>query len=134
MQSTLKEKRHGAAAIELAVLLPLLVFTFIIVLDYARVFYYSLTLWNCARQGAIHASDPLQSPFASVQAAALADAADLTPKPAVSYNNGVDEAGNPYVRVSVAWQFSTITNYPGVNNPVQLSQSVQMRLTPTMPN
>ena len=68
------QPRRGATVVELAVLLPLLVFVFVIAVDFARVFYYSLTLTNCARAGAMYASDPTtsaESPFASTQAAAL---------------------------------------------------------------
>src|SRR5690349_9373587 len=48
--------RHGTAAVELAVLLPFLAFMFVIGLDFARVFYFSITLTNCARNGAYYGS------------------------------------------------------------------------------
>ena len=37
-------RRSGAAVVELAVLLPLLVLCFVLAVDFARVFYFSLTL------------------------------------------------------------------------------------------
>src|SRR5688500_14469174 len=86
-------RRRGAAVVELAVLLPLLVFLFVIAVDFARIFYYSVTLTNCARAGAMYASDPTtsgESAFASTQAAALADATNLSPPPTVTSVNGVD--------------------------------------------
>jgi Flp pilus assembly protein TadG len=43
--------RRGAATVELAVLLPVIAFLFVIAVDYARVFYYSQVIENCARQG-----------------------------------------------------------------------------------
>ena len=48
--------RPGVATVELAVVLPLLCFLFVIAVDFARVFYFDLTVANCARSGAIYAS------------------------------------------------------------------------------
>jgi hypothetical protein len=62
--------RPGAAAVEFAVLLPFLAFLFIIAIDWARVFYYSVTCLNCARNGALWASDPVaqqNSPDTNIQ-------------------------------------------------------------------
>lgn len=129
--------RTGAAAIELAVLLPLLVFLFVIGTDFARVFYLSLTLTNCARSGALYASDPSvadESPYSSVEQAALADAANLSPKPTVASAEGLDEAGIGYVVVTVSSTFDTITKFPGVPSQIQLKRSVRMTIAPTRPN
>src|SRR5690349_5758726 len=98
--------RRGAAAVELAVLLPLLVFLFVITVDFARIYYFTLTLQNCARAGALYASDPFvadESPFASTQAAALADATNITPQPTISQTNGTDIAGRSYVDVKAVY-------------------------------
>ena len=58
-RTPIRAKRSGAAALELAILLPLLIFLFIIGIDYARVFYSTVTITNCARNGAIYGSlDP----------------------------------------------------------------------------
>ena len=42
----------------MALLLPLLVFLYVIGVDFARVFYYSQVIENAARNGALYASDP----------------------------------------------------------------------------
>ena len=126
---------RGAAAVELAVLLPFLMFVFVIAVDWARVFYFSVTLTNVARQGAIYGSDPVaaaQSPYTSVQQAALADAVNLTPPPTVTPSYGADGAGNPYIEVTVNWRFSSITNFPGVPSS-QLIRTVRMRVAPILP-
>ena len=125
--------RPGAAAVELAVLVPFLAFMFVITVDFARVFYFSQVIENCARQGALYASDPkapAYNRYASLQAAALADAPDLTPQPTVSSTTGTDAAGNGYVAVTVTWQFQTITNFPAVPNNMTISRTVQMRMAP----
>jgi Flp pilus assembly protein TadG len=126
--------RPGAAAVELAVLVPFLAFMFVIAVDYARIFYFSQVIENCARKGALYASDP-QAPaynlYANVQQAALGpDSTGLNPPPAVTSTNGTDAAGNQYVSVTVNWTFSTITRFPGVPNSVTLSRTVQMRIAP----
>src|SRR5262245_47339287 len=119
-------ERHGAAVVELAVLLPLLVFLFAISVDFARGFYFSVTLTNCARAGAMYASDPTtsaESPFASTEAAALADATNLTPAPTITTANGVDSSGRAYVEVTAAYTFRTFTGIPGIPNQVNLTRS-----------
>jgi len=130
-------RRTGTAVVELALLLPLLVFLFLIAADFARIFYFSLTLTNCARAGALYASDPavmVESPFPDVQAAALADATNISPQPKITQSNKVDLAGRPYVEVTAAHTFNTITGFPGIPNSIQLRRSVRMyvlAMTPT---
>jgi Flp pilus assembly protein TadG len=127
------KQRPGTYAVELAFLLPLLVFMLVIGIDYSRVFYYSQIIENCARNGALYLSDP-KAPaynlYSSVSQAALADAANLSPQPTVTSSSGNDAAGNAYVVVTVTWPFSTITGFPGVPQQISLSRSVQMRVAP----
>jgi Flp pilus assembly protein TadG len=133
MRTRANHERKAAAAVELAVLLPFILFLFVITVDYARIFYYSQVIENCARRGALYASDP-KAPaanlYSSVQQAALADATSLNPQPTVTSTPGIDQAGNSYVSVTVTWQFQTITGFPGVPNNMNLSRSVQMRAAP----
>jgi Flp pilus assembly protein TadG len=117
------------AVTELAVLLPLLVLLFVITVDFARVYYFSLTLQNCARAGALYASDPQvadESPFASTEEAALADATNLTPQPTITQTSGVDESGRSYVEVTAAYTFQGLTGFPGIPKQVDLTRSVRM--------
>lgn len=133
MRNRGNQGRKAAAVVELAVLLPLIVFLFVIAVDFARIFYYSQVIENCARQGALYASDPkapANNLYTSVQNAALADATGLTPQPTVTSTTGTDGAGNAFVSVTVSWQFQTITNYVGVPSSVTLSRTVQMRSAP----
>lgn len=62
--------RRGAAEVELAVILPVLVLLFVVAVDYARVFHYALTVANCARNGALYGRDTAsaaESPFTSIK-------------------------------------------------------------------
>jgi len=130
------KRRRGAAVVELAVLLPLLVFLFVITVDFARIYYFSVTLQNCARAGALYASDPYvadESAFASTQAAALSDAKNLTPQPTVTSANGVDSSGRPYVEVTAAYTFQSIASFPGVPTQVNLSRKVRMNVAAISP-
>ena len=136
-----RRSRPATAAVELAVLLPFLMFIFLLAVDWARVFYYSVVITNCARQGALYESDPVamtHSPYATVTDAALADAPDLQPPPTVTTTSTspplLDAAGNPYVDVTVTWQFVTVTNYPGIGSGVTLSRTVRTRVAPVTPN
>jgi Flp pilus assembly protein TadG len=128
-------RRKGVAAVELAVLLPVLMFLFVIAVDYARICYYSLTLANCARNGALCASNAFAypMPYSSIAQAAIADGSSLTPPLAtsnVTVANGTDTDGHPTVTVTVQYTFQTITGYPGLPASVNLTRSVEMRVAP----
>src|SRR5262245_425521 len=130
-------RRRAAAVVELAVLLPLLIALFVFAVDFARVFYVSLTLTNCARAGALYACDPAtqaESPFPSVQAAALADATNLTPQPTITSTTGIDASGRAYAEVTAQCSFSTVTQFPFVPNNLALTRTVRMLIAATTPN
>ncbi len=130
--------RRAAAAVELAILLPLLVFLFVVAVDFSRIFYFALTVTNCARNGALYASDPVaaaESPYRSSLEAALADANGLNPRPTVSAPSyGTNADGSRYVEVTVMYPFQTITRYPGVPSRVDLARTVRMRVARPLPN
>jgi Flp pilus assembly protein TadG len=128
---------RGVAVVELAVLLPLLVFLFLLAIDFARVFYFSLSLTNCARAGALYASDPStadESPFASVQAAALAEATNFSPQPTIVSTSGTDSSGRRYVSVTANYTFQAITGFPGIPSQVPLQRTVTMFESAASPN
>jgi len=126
-------RRSGAAAVELAVLLPFLTFLCVIAADWARLFYFSIEVNDCAKSGALYASDPIyaaQSRYTTVKDAAMAEAAELASIATVT--SGITTVGGiPYVTVTVAVPFNTITNFPGVPNSQTVSRTVQMRAAPT---
>jgi len=123
-------RRRGGAATELAVWLPLLVFVLIVAIDFCRLFFSYTIITNAARNGALCAIAPTQSPYNSVQDAALADANDLSPAPTVlPPTYGTDGQGNQTVSVTVQYQFNMISTYLGFSN-VPLSRQVTMRMAP----
>ena len=147
--------RTGAQVVEFAVLLPFLAFMFVIAVDWARVFYYSIAVRNCARNGALYLSQKqsaktTSSPYTDsgyvnlyvnsanpVTAAALADASNLTPTPTVTSTTANDSYG-PYVEVTVSYSFQTVTNFSVGNflvpSSLNVTSTVRMYVPPESPN
>jgi Flp pilus assembly protein TadG len=129
-------KRRGVAAVEMAVLLPFLAFLFVIGVDWARIFYFSITVDNCARNGALYASDlyaVVPSPYSNITDAALADSPNLSPQPTVTSASGVDANGYAYVDCTVTYPFNTLTNFPGVPRNNLVARTVRAYLAPQLP-
>lgn len=128
--------RRGAALVEFAVLLPLLVFLFLIAVDFCRLFHHHLTLVNCCRNGALWLSDPkntCESPYQNVEEAALADAPNIEPKPTITSAAGTDSEG-PYVECTGSYEFTMVTGFFGFNT-VDLTRTVRCRVAPvTVPS
>ena len=146
--------RRAAAAVEFALLAPFLAFMFVIAVDWARIFYYSIAVKNCARNGALYLSlkqsaKTTSSPYTDsgyvnlyvnsaspVTAAALVDAPDLTPTPNVTSITGSDSYG-PYVEVTVSYPFQTVTNFSVGNlvvpSSTNVTSTVRMYVPPEAP-
>lgn len=129
--------RDGTAAVELAAILPFLVFLVGVGCDFARVFYCSQILDNCARNGAIYESDKYfsrYSPYPDSTSAALADAPDLKADPQNLPTVSVDKSNPVWVVVTVKYKFQTIARFVGIPNSVEISRTVQMAVTPDNPD
>jgi Flp pilus assembly protein TadG len=129
--------RHGSIVVEMAVLAPLLVMLFIITVDFARIYYVSVTLTNCARSGALYASDPAtadESPFASTTQAALSEAQNLSPPPTITETTGADGSNHAWVEVSAQHTFKTITGFPGIPSEMTLIRTVRMNRAAITPD
>src|SRR4051812_39402725 len=79
-----RTQRRGAAAAELAIVVPFLAFMFVVAVDYCRIFYAIQVIENAARCGAMFASSTVStasttSPALAAQQAALAEAVSLDP-------------------------------------------------------
>jgi Flp pilus assembly protein TadG len=139
-RSSQRKSLRGGASAELALLLPLLVLGLVGGIDFCRLFFHYTTITNAARNGALWLSDPYangtitpsRSPYASFQAAALADANNLNPALTaanVTSSTGTDGHGNATVIVTVQYQFEMISSYMGFSS-VTLSRQVTMRVAP----
>jgi Flp pilus assembly protein TadG len=130
-------RRRGAAATEAAILLPVLVLLAVIAFDFCRVFSYAEVLTNCARNGAVYASDPsgdVRPPYASVREAALADWPYDPAQLSVTSTPTTGADGHRYVDVRASCTFHTVVSYLGVPASVNLSRTVRVRQAPPVPN
>jgi TadE-like protein len=141
--------------VELAVSLPFLTFMFVIAVDWARIFYYSMVVRNCARNGAMYmalqqSAKTTTAPYTDsglvnlyvnsanpVSDAATADAPDLSPAPTVATNTGSDIYGS-YVEVTVSYTFQSVTGFAvqafSVPSSTNLSSTCRMYVCPESPN
>lgn len=114
-------------------MLPLLLFLFVVVMDYSRVFYASVIVANCARNGALYASDPNvanRSPYDTLEQAVAADARDLSEPMTVTSREGEDTHGYGFVEVTVTYPFRTVLTYPGIPSQIEIIRTVHMRKLP----
>jgi Flp pilus assembly protein TadG len=149
-RSTAPRRRCGAAAVELAVLLPFLCFLFVVAVDYGRIFYFAVTLQNCARNGAYYASNYPNNSYVyndiygykSLDDAVMRDAGNLTPAPTYAVAYGTNPNGpfldststaGGYTQVTVTWTFQSVTNFPGIPGTVALSRHTVMQVAPAEP-
>lgn len=129
-------KRRAAATVELALVLPMLIALFGMVVDFSRCFRYSLMLAACARNGAMYASDPTieaKSPFEDVTEAALAGTDTLAKTPTVTSTQFTDNRGQECVQVTVSYPFDTIVGCPGFQKEFTLSRTAIMRIRSVSP-
>ena len=131
--------RGGAAAVELAMVLPLLILLALGCVDFGRFAYYSIAVQNAARTGAEYAimnPYPTSDPTAwtsAVQAAAVDemtnqtgyDAGALSVASSVSFEMST---GLPYITVTTTYTgFATAINWPGIPQNPTLSGSLVIR-------
>lgn len=125
------DRPRGAAAVELALLLPFLCFIFFVVADYSRLIADVLAVVDCARNGALFAADPnlaSNTPYVSIEQAALASADGLSPAPSVITTYGTDANNHDYVEVTVSHTFKTMIDYPGIPHEVAIRRTIRMRV------
>src|SRR5437870_4144738 len=121
---TREPRRRGLAAVEFVLLAPLLGFLFVVALDYSRIFYYSVTVTNCARNGAVYGC---QKPAYALDATAIETAAkkDVGTLDAslMKVTSTPNSATTPTtLSVTVTYPFTTITGYVGIPNSVTLTK------------
>ncbi len=124
--------RRGVAAVELAALLPVLLFMSMASIDFSRVVYALVTLQNCARNGALYefnSAAGFGSTYTSLTQAVTADSGGLTLNSPTASSPG--QATNNYVTVTVSCQFSLLSlpalqGLPGLPGSLTLTQSSTM--------
>ena len=133
-----QSERRGAVAVEMAVLLPVLMFFAVIGVDYARIFSRAIVIESASRNacywGAQHPDKSVDT--AGIQTVALRDLTEFTSggvTPTVTSELYTGTDGYQHLKVTVTVNFSTITNYPGVPSSTTLSRTTDMRVCPKTP-
>ena len=148
-----RQERRGTVAAEFALVLTFIILPLcMITIDFARLFYHYTIITNCARNGALWASDPLsnldptiwpvkptnsESPYPNLQAAVLADAGSLTPVPRVNSTDptySTDASGNMTVSVTVTYDFTVLSPFLLGYDTFPISRTETMRVLPKTPN
>jgi Flp pilus assembly protein TadG len=128
--------RRAAAAVELACMLPILIFCTMAAVDFARVGYVQVTLQNCARNGALFefyqaANVPLPAAWtATPLTVKTAINSDVPSGMTVSYTVSSSSSNNT-VTVTVTTTYNLLSlgadsNLPAIPGSLTLSQSATM--------
>lgn len=135
MRNTVRtqRKRTGAAAAELAFLLPFLLLALFIAADYTRIFFYSQTLQNAAQQAAIYAGgvatpkSELDNEEAGRRAAVHAG---QSLSPAVQKEQVSFTTTDDMITATVTYEFNTILRYPGFSQTIELNVAATAPIAP----
>jgi Flp pilus assembly protein TadG len=131
------QKRTGVAAVEFAVVLPLLITILLGATDFGRFSHSTIAVANAARSGAAFASmNPWNSSTQAAWSAGITQAvADELNQTAgfdnsllvVNITNIVESGGLRRVSVQVTYPFSMIVNWPFLPSTFDMRQTVVMR-------
>jgi Flp pilus assembly protein TadG len=131
----MQSRRRGAAVTEMAVLLPLVAFMFLVAVDFCRVFNCTQTVQGCAEAACLYASGNAQADSnlrlaTAAYQAALAEGTMLNPpldpgSVNVTIANGV-------ATVTVTYSFQTFVGYPGVPRPLPVVRTAQLPVVPAV--
>lgn len=129
--------RSGSAAIEFAIVLPLLLLVLSGATDFGRFSYSTIALANAARSGAAYGSmNPYTSQTHATWQAEVRQAVvdELSESPAfdpskltVSAARTIEAGGLSRVSVEVVYPFKTVVNWAYIPASVNLKQTVVMR-------
>lgn len=130
-------RRRGVALAEMALVCPVLLLLACAAADFGRVIYAYAVLSNAARVGAEYGAmhgftSYSQSSWQSqVQQAVVTEMQNLpgfqSGNLQVSVQTSTDSAGLAQVSVNVSYPFSTVSNWGGLPETVNLQHAVEMR-------
>lgn len=131
------QRRYGAAVLEMAILLPLLLLLALGCVDFGRFLYHYIALHNAAQAGASHG---MMNPYsaggedtwkANIQTVARAEMFEQTGYVESNLETVtttiLEDAGLRRVRVVAEYPFRTLVNWPGVPHHMTLRSAVEVR-------
>jgi Flp pilus assembly protein TadG len=126
--------RRGAAVVEFALVLPLLMLLFAMAVDFARVYFNSQIVADCARLGAHYIANPDlgdRTEYDSAEAIIAECAKNLSPAPTVSIVQDKN-AAPPYVEVTVTHRFKRLCPLalPALPAEIEVIRKSRARLYP----
>ncbi len=132
------ERHRGQSLVELALVTPILLIMILVTVDGARVFSAHIAISNAAREGANFASrsydnanNELEVRNSALQELGSAGTVfGVAPVVEVQGPDDgcVDDFGYDCVRVTVDYEFTTLFNFPGLPNRIDLQRTSQMRI------
>lgn len=131
-----RECRRGAAVVEFAVVLPFIMFAFLVGGDWCRIFYAASTVDDCARTGALAASGiaymerNLSTSQRTTRGQNEAVLSGTTLQPPLSSSDVTVDTSGGFVDVTVTYNFRTVTNFPLVGGTYALTRTVRMPVLP----
>jgi len=129
-QTTKQPFRHrGSAAVELAVLLPLIMLLALGATDFCRFLYAHIAVATAARNGA-QVGSTSKDDAKDESAIRTAARAEMAAVPGYSASNPTVtssySSSNKRLSVTVSFQFNTFVAFPGIPNSLTLRRSVHL--------
>ena len=137
-----KRKTRGQSALEMALAVPAIILLLVVVADFARVFYASVTVAHAARAGVQYGAQSYVTAinYPKIQQAALDDGSTVSGLSATATDfcmcNGSKVACSPqqcsapqlFVQVTAKATFSTFLRYPGIPSSIPLQSTAIMEV------
>jgi Flp pilus assembly protein TadG len=131
-----RNPRRGAALVEAAIVLPVMIVMIGIAIDYSRVVYSSVTLSGSSRNAAMYEFDPFsyqESNYTNYSAAAQADATNLMNNVTFSKSSATTMSGVTTVTINSNSTFKFLSSWLFLPKEKNLQRTVvvrQAQLTP----